>query len=248
MGSQTIVMQDPFPCTALWYIIYHAHRPRTLEGKTRTESYGPGLHWQWHLRLQCFPYSAWPHSHSKASSALVGAQSGAYKSWGEWVGRHCKGTSRRVADADGGENAGDVVCLEWDEGRERVVWMAMCLQKTSRMIGYKQREGREMCVCNIFERMFMGMYNHQQNGETHHLGPGLSFCTYLPIRYVGLTCLSSRHYLSRLHEGVLGVVRRREANSRHRCCRGQWNVAGTSKEWVCGSWTGELGGEGRCWE
>ena len=85
-------------------------------------------------------------------------------------------------------------------------------------------------VCNVFEEVFMGMYNHQQNGETHHLGPGLSFRTYLPIRYVGLTCLPSRRYLSRLHGRVLGVVQRREANLRCRCCRGQWNVVGTSTE------------------
>ena len=184
MGSQTIVMQDPFPCTALWWLfllllieiyigiyessnsrcwigffIYHAHRPRTLEGKTRTESYGPGLHWQWHLRLWFFPYSAWPHSHSKASSALVGAQSGAYKSWGEWVGRHCKGTSQRVGVADGGETAGDVVCLEWDEGRKGMVWMATCLQKT---IGCKRTRN----VCNVFEGLWVCITTNRMGKRT----------------------------------------------------------------------------------
>ena len=40
-----------------------------------------------------------------------------------------------------------------------MVWMATCLQKT---IGCKRTRN----VCNVFEEMFMGMYNHQKNGET----------------------------------------------------------------------------------
>ena len=128
------------------YIIYRAHRPRIREGKMRSESYL--IPPQAFIDTDICGYAVFRTL--QASSSLVSAQSGAEKSWGKWAGQRCKGLGM----------VGEVLVMssvssEMRIGRRWRGWRGVC----GRCRGWLSISNEEVkkCVCNIFERMFMGI-------------------------------------------------------------------------------------------